>query len=147
VTVIPEVYDALTTAGVFKSVDEAEALVGFDLLRPEALQDSGLVQSGIVETYPEIGLPRVRQVIAIAGHERGLHFVQQPLPYASQEPPGTLRTAEFGRFEGKLWQWGSQIGFRFETGARVRGTPVIGEVWGEGFTVEEISHFVDSLTN
>ena len=136
---------------LFYSPGEAESHAGFRILRIDVTKFPVAKNAniGFVETFPEIGLPRVREgALVVPGHDTTLEFVQEPDPYPkSTDTRGTLTSATFGSFTGTLWQWRDQIAFEFYTGESIKGSAIRAIVYSPGgdYTVDDIRHFVEAL--
>lgn len=129
----------------FESFDQAEAILGWRALRPDAPNYTLVRHGGVIRTFPEVGLPRLEQFYAEDGNPGILQFVQEPESYKSTPPPGEVATASIGPWVGKLWKFGNQAGFEFLSGEMAGDQPVRVTVYGDGFTTAEIERFVASL--
>lgn len=147
-TPIGAVVTQISGGAPFSDPDAGEQLVGFPLLRVDGSRFRVLSQKGLTETFPEIGLPRARQVIVVPGHERTLDFTQQPAAYPTGEfPGGDVSEVTFGPFTGELSTWRDQICFEFDTGANLEDSAIRALICSSGgYSIEEIELFVLALS-
>ncbi len=131
--------------GSFRTTDEAEEMVGYRLLRP----DEDLVlpndESGSVDVFAEIGLPRVRQGYTMTGKTDSLALTQEPESYPDRPHAGEV-TVTFGAFTGSLLEERGQVSFEFLTGEDIDGVPIRALVASfEGYSRDDIRVFVEAL--
>jgi hypothetical protein len=137
----------LSSGSAFSDPDEAQRLVGFPILRVDQARFPVLSQKGLTETFPEIGLPRARQILAVPGHETTLEFTQEPETYPAGQFPGGTTDAQLGPFGGQLWQWHGQICFRFPSGAELSNSKIIALACTPGgYSVDDVRLFVEALS-
>jgi hypothetical protein len=151
VTPIPAIRTAFASGGSFATADEGEPQVGFRLLRVDRTRFPITSELGLSETFPEIGLPRARQVIVVPGHEYTMQFVQEPEGYRRADPPSSVVSRLVGEFSGQLWRRGTDeeawTCFRFKSGEVLAGSAIVAEVCGMGgYSEDEIVAFVAALT-
>ena len=151
-TVPAAIATELAAGGPFATTDEAEQIVGYPLLRPRLSVVLPGDESGIIDVFQEVGLPRVRQGYKLVGNEVYLELTQQPETYPQGElPPGVERpgrttTRTIGSFEGELWEYEDQISFRFLTGSSIQGVPIQALVVSlGGASIGDVERFVESL--
>ena len=147
ITVPPEIATEIVAGGPFQTTDEAEAIVGYPLLRPSPSLVLPGGESGIVDVFAEVGLPRVRQGYVLVSAGEYVDFTQSPATYPMGNLPGGTTKHRFGDYEGELWEHEGQISFRFPTGASIQGVAIIAEVGAFArVTRDDIEHFVESLS-
>lgn len=119
VTPIPVVATELASGSTFSTADDGERLVGFPLVRPDEVSFPVVSQRGIVETFPEVGLPRARQVVVVPSHQTTLQITQEPTAYPQSTPTADVDVSEMtvGMFEGRLEVLRDQICLTFLSGA------------------------------
>lgn len=136
--------------GAFKTTDEAESMVGYRLLRPEPAllaEVPATRQGGLVDVFPEIGLPRVRQGYILLGKRDNLGFTQEPATYPAPPRHGRVSQQRFGEFDGELTEDGDNVAFRFLTGESIEGVSIRGVVGTlQGYAPSDIQRFVESLS-
>jgi hypothetical protein len=136
------------SGGKFYTTDEAEAMVGYRLLRPDpaAVVVEPDWEGGLVDVFPEIGLPRVRQGFTLLGKDDYLNFTQEPSTYRTTRY-GRVSEQRFGQFDGVLLEDGDNIGFEFLTGESIDGVAIRGLVASfQGYSRSDVRRFVESLS-
>jgi hypothetical protein len=146
-TVPADIKTAFSSGGTFSDPDVGEALTSFPLLRVDPTRFPLTSQLGLTETFPEIGLPRARQVLVVPGHEANMHWTQEPVTYRINNNPSAT-TVTLASFQGELSVYPEDICFTFLTGAMINETPIRGVIcaFGEDYTVADIERFVQSLS-
>lgn len=144
-TPAPAIATQFSNARPFLTANEGQALVGFPLLRPDPFQIPVSSAKGLIETFPEIGLPRARQTIVIEGQSSSFEFTQEPMEYPRPILTNSTKVT-IGSFEGDLWQKDDQISFIFETGAVLGGSKIIGVLTVSEYPYDEFVRLVESLT-
>jgi hypothetical protein len=147
-TVPAQIATEFASGGTFAEAEDGEALTGFPLLRPEETTFPLDRHAGLVETFPEVGLPRARQVLVVPGKRSTLEWTQEPATYRTAKPPRSVTRVTFGSFEGELWERDESICFVFATGATIQDIPIRGSVcsFDDEYSVEDIGRFVSSLS-
>lgn len=147
-TVPAAIATEFASGGTFAEADDGELLTGFPLLRADESVFELDRHLGLVETFPEVGLPRARQTLVVPGKRTTLEWAQQPATYRTAEPPREVTRVTFGTFEGELWQRAASTCFVFATGATVQDVPIRGSVcsFDDEYSVDDIRRFVESLS-
>ncbi len=143
------VFAALGNSHPFADYDDAEQEVGWRVLRSvgSEWEPVGGV-GGIIETFPEVGLPRVRKTYAIKSKGIGTTIlVQEPEPYVPAGTP-TVKDVNVGPWQGQWISYGSVFGFVFLTGESAQGLPITASAFvdGDHYSEDELRTFIESLT-
>jgi hypothetical protein len=122
-------------------------MVGYRLLRPNPALVVPSREAGLVDVFPEIGLPRVRQDYILVDKRDYLTLVQEPVTYPTSPARGEVSLERYGRFDGELRVSGDNISFRFLTGETLGGVEIRGLVSSlQGHSPDDIRRFVESLS-
>jgi hypothetical protein len=139
----------LGDAHPFEDYASAEREVGWQILRSgdsewEHVGGNG----GIIETFPEIGLPQVRVTYAIKAKGLGVvRLSKAPRPY-TPHGDGSLTDATIGVWSGQWYRSRSQVGFIFPTSETVDGRAVIASAFADldRYSEDEFRAFIASLS-